>query len=89
MKVTINPNVIFEELDGEAVLLHLDGGVYYKLNKSGTRVWELIQELGEIDDVRAALVEEFEIDSDTAGRDVHGLVQELRERNLLVVHGDV
>lgn len=33
------PSVIYEILDGEAVILNLDEGIYYSLNESGKEIW--------------------------------------------------
>ena len=84
MKLRINPNVIFERLENEAVLLQLEGGIYYKLNGSGTRIWALIQEHGDLDKVLEALGGEYQVDPEVARRDVDRIVQELEERGLIV-----
>jgi hypothetical protein len=42
--VRINDDVVFRELEGEAVLLNLETGVYFGLNEVGTRIWSLLQE---------------------------------------------
>lgn len=76
--------VISEVLDGEVVLLHLDTGKYYSLNETGTRLWELIAEHGDLARARDVLLEEYDTDSDTLTRDVEQLVSELSQRGLLV-----
>lgn len=85
MKLSISPDVAFEELGGHAVLLQLEGGVYYKLNGSGSRIWALIQEHGDLDRIQSALETEYEVDPQTAKRDVARLIQELESRGLVVV----
>ncbi len=40
----IPDEVIFRELDGEAVILNLDTGIYFGLDAVGTRIWRLIEE---------------------------------------------
>jgi coenzyme PQQ synthesis protein D (PqqD) len=85
MRFTVNPNVIFEELDGQTVLLQLEGGVYYKLNGPGSRIWALIQEHGDLEKVHTALEGEYRVDPETARRDVASLVEDLEGRGLIVV----
>jgi hypothetical protein len=41
-RVRINDDVLFQELQGERVLLNLKTGVYMGLDKVGTRVWQLM-----------------------------------------------
>jgi Coenzyme PQQ synthesis protein D (PqqD) len=85
VRLRINPNVIFERLEGEAVLLQLEGGIYYKLNGSGSRIWTLIQEHGDVDKVLDSLAGEYEVDPAVARRDVDRIVEELEGRGLIVV----
>jgi hypothetical protein len=83
MKLLIPKNVIFEEVDNQVVLLSLNGGRYYKLNGSGTRVWTLIQEHGDLARVQDAMVTEFEDDPEEVRRDVAALVEDLRAHGLI------
>ena len=85
VKLTVNPNVIFEELEGQTVLLQLEGGVYYRLNGSGSRIWELIQEHGDLEKIHSTLENEYHVDAETARRDVARLVADLEGRGLVVV----
>ena len=75
--VAINPNVLFRELDGEAVLLSLDAGIYYGLDPEGTKIWELIAELGSLRLVFDAMLREYDVDTATLERDLLRLVNDL------------
>jgi hypothetical protein len=85
MRVTVNPKVIFEEVEGESILLQLEGGIYYKLNGSGSRIWALLQEHDQIDDVHGALVDEYRVDPEVAKKETERLVSELEKSGLIVV----
>lgn len=78
-------DVVFRELDGEAVLLHLADGVYFGLDPVGTRLWELIEEHGLLREVHAAALEEFEVPADVLERDLIGLVGQLAGKRLVEV----
>jgi hypothetical protein len=75
--VTINPDVLFRELDGEAVLLNLDAGVYYGLDPVGTKIWELIGEYGSLQSVFDAMLREYDVDATILENDLLRLVSEL------------
>jgi len=50
------PNVIHEIIDGEAVVVNLQTGSYYSIDKIGALVWEYVEKglsLGEIVDIVA------------------------------------
>jgi hypothetical protein len=59
-RIRINDDVLWQELQGEAVLLNLKTGVYFGLNPIGTRVWELLAATGMLRDVVDAIVGEYE-----------------------------
>jgi hypothetical protein len=80
----IPDDVVFEVLDDEAVLLNLKTGIYYGLNDTGTRIWKLIEEHGDIDTVRRRMLEEFEVSQETLEGDLLALLPELLDRGLLV-----
>ena len=60
-RFSVPPRVLFRNLDGEAVLLHLDSGKYFGLNEVGTRIWELLAEHRETGAVCRALLAEFDV----------------------------
>ena len=46
--LAVPDDVIFRELDGEAILLNLATGMYFGLDQVGTRLWALITESGSL-----------------------------------------
>ncbi len=80
--------MLFRELDGEAVLLDLEGEYYYGLNVVGTRVWQLLEECATMNEVQARLLEEFEVEEEQLGADLERLADDLLEAGLLQVLTD-
>jgi hypothetical protein len=83
--VRASDDVVFRELEGESVLLNLATGVYFGLDEVGTRIWQLIEQHGRLLDVRDAMTREFDVDADTAGRDLSDLVAQMSGRGLVEV----
>ena len=71
------------ELANEAVILHLEEGVYYGLNPVASRVWDLVQEPRSIREIRDVLLSEYEIEEDECTRDLLELLIQLRNCRLL------
>lgn len=67
----------------DLVLLHLDRGSYYTLNPTGAFVWERLGEGASLGAIRDAIVEAFEVDAETAWRDLVELVGELEAEGLV------
>ena len=81
--VRIGEDTVFRELEGEAILLQLEAGMYFGLDPVGTRLWQLMAERGKLRDVFEAAQHEFEVDPGTLERDLLALVTQLAEKNLV------
>jgi hypothetical protein len=83
--VRISEDAVFRELEGEAVILHLDAGVYFGLNPVGTRLWQMIGTHGQLRPVFDAALAEFAVDPQVLERDLLDLVARLGDKRLVVV----
>ena len=83
--VCAGPNQMSSPIGDDVAILGLDRGEYYGLNPTGARIWELLQKPIRVRDIHAAVVEEFEVDADTAREDLFALLGQLREAGLIVV----
>jgi hypothetical protein len=83
--VVVTDRQVACEVGGEAVILHLDDGVYYGLNEVGARVWQLVQEPRRLSEIVDAIVSEYDVSREQCQGDVQGLVHELLEKKLVIV----
>ena len=83
MKVSIPLDVVFRDLGGEALIIHMGTGTYFGLDEIGTRIWQLLAKHGSIETAVTVLHREYEVDDADLRRDVEGLVRKLAESNLL------
>lgn len=82
-RVKAKSDVVSRILDGEAVVLDLASGTYFGLNDTGSDLWSLIVQGATIAELRARVLELYDVDADTAGRDLTELVDELVKRGLV------
>jgi len=68
--IAIPDDVLFRELDGEAVLLNLKTGTYFGLNPVGTRIWQLIVEQRSLARVLDVLASEYDASRDVLAADL-------------------
>jgi hypothetical protein len=78
----LSKDAVFRDLDGEAVILHLESGTYFGLNAVGTRIWQLMERDGRLTAVLDALRAEYEATPDVLERDLLELVERLVEARL-------
>ena len=75
--ISIPGDVLIRELDGEAVLLHLETGTYFGLNPVGTRIWQLIAEGYSLEQVLETLSGEYDVDRRVLETDLLELARQL------------
>ena len=80
--VTLSPNAVFRDMDGEGVILDLQSGTYFGLNEVGTRMWQLIEKHGRLSAVLGALEGEYDVAADVLERDLLELTTRLIEKGL-------
>ena len=81
--ILISEDAVFRELDGEVVILNLDTGIYFGLNATGTRIWNLIAQHGSLQKVFETMTEEYEASPKSLENDILQLVGQLCEKGLV------
>ena len=84
-RVTVPQGVMFRDLDGEAVVLELESGRYFGLNETGTRMWLLLPEHGEVGPALRALLDEYDVTEDRLRTELLSFVEALVSQRLLLV----
>jgi hypothetical protein len=82
MSLRRHPDVAWQQIGDEAVVMSLGEGRVLGLNSTGTLLWSLVEERDE-DGLVAAVVERFATDESRAREDVRGFLTLLRERGLV------
>ena len=84
----ISEHVVVRDLDGESVLLNTASGLYFGLDRIGTRVWQLIEAHGNVDAIVRVLQDEYDADPQTLRADAEALIAALVEKRLIVEMSD-
>jgi hypothetical protein len=78
------PEVIYEVIDGRAMLVSPDGAELISLNAVGTMVWESLATAGDPARIAAELHPRFEgVSLDELQRDIADFLEELRQQGLV------
>jgi len=83
--IRIKPDILSQEVSGETVFLNLNSENYFGLDNVGTRVWQLLQEHGDLQKVHDTMLEEFEVEENQLEKDLHELVTKLVEAGIVEV----
>lgn len=77
------PDLTGRTVDGEAVLLDRNGGRVHQLNLTASFVWSKLDGSTSPHDVAVAVAEAFDVEPETAARDVAAILEQFRTLNLL------
>lgn len=83
MALRRHPDVAWQTIGDEAVVMSLAEGRVLGLNPTGALVWSLVEERDE-EGLVAAVVDRFLVGTESAREDVRGFLSFLRERGLVV-----
>lgn len=75
--------VSWRVIDGEAVILNLDNGLYYDLNETGTVIWEAIAEGKTFRQVLEELQRKYQLDDKRLEGDLKKIVRDLKKEGLI------
>jgi hypothetical protein len=84
-RVRINDDVLFQELNGEGVLLNLKTGVYLGLDDVGTRFWQLLDTHNVLSEILEVLLAEYDVPRERCAQDLMTLVSDMEKHELIVL----
>lgn len=81
-----DPEVVVTELDGkEAVLLHLGTKMYFTLNETGLRIWQMLSNGLTPEEINERFLTEFDVSPEKGKESVLRLIHELIQEKLVKV----
>jgi len=78
-------DVIGKEIQSKSVLLNLDNGRYYTLNKTGTFIWSLLDKKKDLNYIIERITKQFDIEKDRASLDVQTFIEALGNERLIII----
>lgn len=73
------------EIDHEVVLMSIEKGAYFGLNKVLSRIWKIIETPVTVSQLCATLQNEYNVTEETCLRDVVEILNKMAEKNLIVL----
>ena len=83
--ITRNEELLSGEIDDETVLMNLESGSYHVINKTGQRIWELLEKPLTFAEICSILSEEYDVSPDTCQGEILSFIIELQTRHIVQV----
>ena len=74
---------VWRVVDDETLIVDLQSGDFFSLDRVGTEVWTALQEGLELPQIVTAIAEKYGVDAQTVQDDVSELLQDLRREGLM------
>lgn len=85
-RISINPQHLVAELDGDVVIMSIDTGTYYGLDAVGACVWKLLEQPRTFAEVIDGVVQQFEVDAEVVEKDLTAFLSEMRSEGIVSVN---
>jgi len=79
----ISDDVLSQEVNGETVLLDLDGECYFGLNEVGTSIWQLLGSKQTLAEILETLSDKYDVSRENLESDVNDLLDKLNDAGLI------
>ena len=83
MKIVKNKKIEDTNIDEEKVMMNLEKGQYFMMNKIGAYIWDMLEEPRVIKDIINELLQKYEVDYDTCKKEVLNYIVKLKEAELI------
>ena len=90
IKITVNTiiqrnnEILTSDLDGEKVMMSIKKGEYYGLGKTGTFIWDNIENQIKIGKLIELITEKYKIDKNKCFADISPFLLDLIEKELII-----
>ena len=76
-------DLLVSDMEGEAIMLSINQGKYFALDKVGTAIWDLIQKPVSIREVHKALVEKYNGNPETIKKSLLQYLEILNSKKMI------
>jgi hypothetical protein len=83
--VARTPGLSVTDMDGELVMMSIENGKYYRMDRIGSRIWELVERPRAVRDIVMALLPEYEVEEGQCQADVQVFLNKMMEEGLIAI----
>ena len=84
IKIQRGEDYVFNEVDGELVMMNIETGSYATLNETGKSIWVLLEEPNSVENIMKELANEFDATSEQIQKDILPFLKKLFDQKIIV-----
>lgn len=79
-----NTNILASDLDGEKVMMSIQKGEYYGLGKTGSFIWDQLENALTVSDLVSLITTKYEVTKEQCLADIMPFLNDLLEKKLIL-----
>jgi len=83
--ISKNPQIISSKMDNEVVMMSVEKGNYYGLNRVGSEIWEKLTEPITVAGLCDKLMQEYDVEKEQCEREVMAYLEKLVTEGVILV----
>lgn len=83
--ISRNPDIIHTDMDGETVMMNIEQGGYYGLDKTATTIWEMLEDDLTVAQICDRLCEKYDVETQQCQTDTLPFIQDMAEHHVILV----
>ncbi len=80
-----NQDIVEASIDGETVMMSIENGQYYGLDRVGSNIWALLEAPLKVEDICLKLQGIYDVAADRCENDVMSFLATLKENNIVEI----
>lgn len=69
-KIVRETHLVFNEMDGETIMMSIENGEYYGMNSMGSRIWSLLETPKTVSEICDTLLPDFDVTLEQCVKDL-------------------
>lgn len=78
-------DMLFNEIDGEVVMLSIENSEYYGMDKVGSFIWKLLEQPLSFKELVNSLLNKFDVSKEQCTTDVLAFLKKLTDKELVII----
>ncbi len=78
-----NENMLFGQSGSDTFMMSIESGLYFALNETASRIWQILEQPRTADEIVTALVTEFKVEPGRCRDEIGPFLAELVTREIL------
>jgi hypothetical protein len=84
IKIARSESFVFNEIEGEIVMMNIETGAYASLNETGKSIWELLETPKTFEELIESLMEEYDVTEEQCKISVSSFLDKMKHANAII-----